>query len=97
MRCILCDRCKSIVEDVRKIKVVTYARPLRQGPVRADDPASNDHIWTKELCPSCAESLEDFMNNTVDAGLGDDSDTEDAGAGDSDEDGDSWTDEVMSE
>ena len=88
MRCILCDRCKSIVEDARKIRVVTYARPLKPGPVRADDPASNDHIWTKELCLNCAESLEDFMNNAADAGTNDDSNVEDTSASSS---------EVMSE
>ena len=32
MRCTLCDRCKKIVENERKIKVVTYARPLESKP-----------------------------------------------------------------
>lgn len=66
MRCILCDRCKKIVEDERKIKIVTYARPLNTGanvkcPTRADERTMNDHIWTKEVCPSCAEEFENFM------------------------------------
>lgn len=67
MRCILCDRCKKIVEDERKIKVVTYARPLGIVPrdkclvARADDRQFNDVIWTMELCPACAEELENFM------------------------------------
>lgn len=70
MRCILCDRCKKIVEDKRKIKVVTYARPLNTGegvkcPTRADDRQMNDHIWTKEICPACAEEFEDFMEPAV--------------------------------
>ena len=67
MRCILCDRCKKIVEDERKIKVVSYARPLCAGatnvkcPTRADDRQMNDLIWTKELCSICAEAFENFM------------------------------------
>ncbi len=66
MRCVLCDRCKKIVEDERKIKVVTYARPLNvctstKTPPRADDRQVSDLIWTKELCPVCAEELEGFM------------------------------------
>ena len=53
MRCTLCDRCKKIVENERKIKVVTYARPLESKPgVRCPAPANdrqmNDHIWTNE-------------------------------------------------
>lgn len=72
MRCILCDRCKKIVEDERKIKVVTYARPLKFGadircPDRADDRAMNEHIWTKEICPACAEEFEGFMIPNVDS------------------------------
>ncbi len=76
MRCVLCDRCKKIVEDERKIKVVTYARPLNAGlpcdsnkcPPRADDRQMNEHIWTKELCPTCAEAFESFMSPDDNAG-----------------------------
>lgn len=65
MKCILCDRCKKVVEDERKIKVVTYARPLNSGvrcPAPADNRQMNDHIWTKELCSTCAEEFENFMD-----------------------------------
>lgn len=67
MRCILCDRCRKIVEDERKIKVVTYARPLNvthrdKCVERADNRQMNELIWTMEICPSCAEQLENFMN-----------------------------------
>lgn len=70
MRCILCDRCKKIVEDERKIKVITFVRPLSTSPGskcpnRADDRQMNDHIWTKEVCPTCAEEFEDFMDPAV--------------------------------
>ncbi len=75
MRCILCDRCKKIVEDERKVKVVTYARPLNAGipregkcPTRADDRQMNEQIWTKELCPNCAEEFEIFMSPGASAG-----------------------------
>lgn len=63
MRCILCDRCGKIVEDQQKIKHVTYTRPLNTTncPTRGDDRAMNDLIWTKEICPSCAETFEEFM------------------------------------
>ena len=71
MRCILCDRCKSIVEDFRKIKVVTYAKPLTPGPVNADEPSKADRLWTKELCQACAEELENFMEQDTGADSGD--------------------------
>lgn len=77
MRCILCDRCREIVRDERKIKIVTFAKSLRPGPVRADSPASVvDHIWTKELCPACSDELENFMNQTTSSGTGDDTSEE---------------------
>lgn len=68
MRCVLCDRCKKIVEDERKIKAVTYARPLNvcpnaKTPPRADDRQVSDLVWTKELCPACAEEFETFMES----------------------------------
>lgn len=67
MRCTICDRCNRIVEDERKLKVVTYARPLNVGasvrcPAPGDNRQMNDHIWTKELCPDCAIEFEEFMD-----------------------------------
>ena len=75
MRCTLCDRCKKIVENERKIKVVTYARPLESKPgIRCPAPANdrqmNDHIWTKELCPECALAFESFMDMEDNSGTG---------------------------
>lgn len=75
MRCTLCDRCKKIIENERKIKVVTYARPLevRPGarcPAPANDRQMNDHIWTKELCPECALEFESFMDMEDASGSG---------------------------
>lgn len=75
MRCTLCDRCKKIVENERKLKVVTYARPLetRPGircPAPANDRQMNDHIWTKELCPECALAFENFMDMEDNPGTG---------------------------
>ncbi len=68
MRCILCDRCKKIVENEKKMRMITCARPIAHPkpdapPVayRGDDRKMNDIIWMKELCMSCAEELEEFM------------------------------------
>lgn len=81
MRCILCDRCKKIVGDSRKIRVVTYSRPLytdpcSKTPERADNHATNDVLWTKELCPDCAEGLETFMSQATDPGSDDSSEND---------------------
>lgn len=81
MRCVLCDRCKEIIKDLRKIKVVTSAKPLLVDPGvkradRADNPATNDILWTKELCQDCYDELEAFMSNEADSGDSDDSDGE---------------------
>lgn len=68
MRCIICDRCKKIVEDEQKTRVITCARPLtrpKPGTVpvtyRGDDRQMNDIMWMKEVCMNCAAELDTFM------------------------------------
>lgn len=66
MKCIVCDRCKKIIEDKRKCRVITCAKPIkpdREGkpPCRGNDPQFNDILWEKELCTECAEELELFI------------------------------------
>lgn len=91
MRCIVCDRCKAIIEDVRKSRVITCARPLKPGmmcgkggvPYRGDDPQQNDLIWEKEVCDDCRAALEAFFEAGADpvpdppADDGEDADGED--------------------
>jgi len=73
MKCIVCDRCKTIIEDVRRCKVITCARPLKpdvmdKPPYRGNDPKVNDILWTKELCNSCVDELEAFFTLTTASG-----------------------------
>ncbi len=64
MKCILCDRCKKIIEDPHQHRVLTCARPLLhrgdndKKPYRGDDRQMNDIIWVKDLCTECAAEIE---------------------------------------
>ena len=51
MKCIVCDRCKTIIENPRRCRVITCARPLKprtacdkggKVPYRGNDPQQND-------------------------------------------------------
>ena len=72
MKCILCDRCKKIIEDPAQHRVLTCARPLKRRnddgkkPYRGDDKMMNDIIWEKEICSDCLDALEEFFEQTVD-------------------------------
>lgn len=70
MKCIVCDRCKAIIENPRRCRVVTCARPLKprttcdkggKVPYRGDDPRQNDLLWEKEVCDKCLDELEAFF------------------------------------
>jgi len=72
MRCIVCDRCKTIIENPRKYcRVLTCSRPLRIKPDQQCEPPGNDQrsddiVWEKELCASCLEALEAFVETPDD-------------------------------
>ncbi len=74
MKCILCDRCKKIIEDPAQHRVLTCARPLKRRnddgkkPYRGDDKMMNDIIWEKDLCTDCAAELEDAASPVEDVG-----------------------------
>lgn len=73
MKCILCDRCKKVIENPRHARVLTCARPFRlqpeppcggkppYPPYRGNDPKMNDILWEKELCDTCLDDLEAFL------------------------------------
>lgn len=69
MKCIVCDRCKTIIENPRRCRVVTCARPLKprtgcdkgKVPYRGNDPQQNDLLWEKEVCDKCLDELEAFF------------------------------------
>ena len=71
MKCILCDRCKQVIENPRHARVLTCARPFRlqpeppcgnsKPPYRGNDPKMNDILWEKELCDNCLDDLEAFL------------------------------------
>lgn len=74
MKCILCDRCKKIIEDPTQHRVLTCARPLKRRnddgkkPYRGDDKMMNDIIWEKDLCTDCAAELEEATFPAEDGG-----------------------------
>lgn len=69
MKCIVCDRCKTIIENPRRCRVITCARPLKprtacdkgKAPYRGNDPQQNDLLWEKEICDKCLDELEAFF------------------------------------
>ncbi len=69
MKCILCDRCKKVIEEPQQCRVITCARPLKRRepkdenyiPYRGDDDRMNDIIWKKDLCTDCAAEVEGFI------------------------------------
>lgn len=69
MKCIVCDRCKTIIENPRRCRVITCARPLKprtgcdkgKVPYRGNDPQQNDLLWEKEVCDKCLDELEAFF------------------------------------
>lgn len=76
MKCILCDRCKQVIENPRHARVLTCARPFRlqpeppcnnKPPYRGSDPRMNDILWEKELCDNCLDDLEAFLATESDA------------------------------
>lgn len=75
MKCILCDRCKKIIEDPAQHRVLTCARPLKRRnddgkkPYRGDDKMMNDIIWEKDLCTDCATELEEATFHVEDSGV----------------------------
>ena len=72
MKCIVCDRCKKIIETTRNCRVITCAKPLKMPtenckvPYRGNDRQQNDIIWEKEICSDCLDALEEFFEQTVD-------------------------------
>ena len=75
MKCILCDRCKKIIEDPAQHRVLTCARPLKRRnddgkkPYRGDDKMMNDIIWEKDLCTDCATEPEEATFPVEDSGV----------------------------
>lgn len=69
MKCIVCDRCKTIIENPRRCRVITCARPLKpramcekgKAPYHGNDPQQNDILWEKEICDKCLDELEVFF------------------------------------
>ena len=70
MKCILCDKCKKVIEDQQKRRVITCARPIAhwnddgKKAYRGDDRQMNDIIWEKDLCTDCASALEEFLEES---------------------------------
>lgn len=74
MKCLVCDRCKSIIKNPRRGRVITCARPLKphavcgngKVPYRGNDPQQNDIIQDKEVCDDCLAELEAFFDTYED-------------------------------
>ncbi len=79
MKCVLCDRCKKIIEDPAQHRVLTCSRPLNHRNDDGKDLYCGDDnmmkciIWEKDLCTDCATELEKTIfpaENSGEAGPG---------------------------
>lgn len=71
MRCIICDKCKAIIEDPKQVRILTCSRhmkrPAGQETVKREFNApTQDIIWDKELCVKCAMEIETLVNGEAD-------------------------------
>lgn len=71
MKCIMCDKCKEIIEDPSQVRIITCSRPMKhpasQEPVKREfNPVKQDVIWDKELCIKCALEIESLINDKPD-------------------------------
>lgn len=67
MRCIMCDKCKEIIEDPKQVRIITCSRPMkcqaqREPEKREFNTPKQDIIWDKELCVKCALEIETLIN-----------------------------------
>lgn len=74
MRCVVCDRCKKIIDNPRHCRVITCAKPLKL-PIdndkvlyRGNDRQQNDIIFEREICIDCQDALEAFFEQSVESG-----------------------------
>ena len=81
MRCIVCDRCKKIIENPRNCRVITCAKPLKlpidhdKVAYRGNDRQQNDILWEHEICTDCMDSLEVFFEQGAESTEPDDGET----------------------
>jgi len=68
MKCIVCDRCKKIIDNPRNFRVITCAKPLKlptencKVPYHGNDKQQNDILWEKDICLECLDVLETFFD-----------------------------------
>lgn len=62
MRCIMCDKCKKVIEDPKQVRILTCSRPMKKPADPSAGKPCNDVIWDKELCPDCAMAIETAIN-----------------------------------
>lgn len=75
MRCIMCDKCKEIIEDPKQVRILTCSRPMKrpaqqESAKREYNPPTQDVIWDKELCTKCAMEIESLINSDSAEGTG---------------------------
>jgi len=68
MRCIMCDKCKTVIEDPSQVRIVTCSRPMKKAPDSTSKPPSQDVVWDKELCIDCALAIETAINEPTTTG-----------------------------
>jgi len=70
MKCIICDKCKKILEDPKQSRSIVCSRPMmvpkhHDKMASSADPRTNDIIWEKELCVECAADIETYIGTPV--------------------------------
>lgn len=69
MKCIICDKCKKIIENPKDSRTILCTRPLKRTPgCEPADDRRNDVIWEKELCVDCAVAAEAFVDAAAEGG-----------------------------
>lgn len=71
MKCIVCDRCKQIIENPKRYRVILCSRPINptldgKSNCRSNDKQANDILWEKEVCLDCALEIENYTDVKAD-------------------------------
>lgn len=76
MRCVICDKCKSVIERPDDVRIITCSRPRKpvsEPAARTNEPPKQEVLWRSEVCVKCAIEIEDLIKiQEGEGGKGDD-------------------------
>lgn len=68
MKCIMCDKCGAIIEDLKDVRVLIVARPQKERKKVADDrylhgrTVVDNEIDRFEVCQDCLDTIYEMFN-----------------------------------